>query len=53
MLRVTSVGSVHVGPKFLKMTSRPGFFNNGKTKASFQISGKPNAMTTLAKNLEK
>ena len=28
------------GRKFLKMTSRPGFFNSGKTKASFQISGK-------------
>ena len=26
--------------KFLKITSRPGFFNSGKTKASFQISGK-------------
>ena len=24
----------------LKMTSRPGFFNSGNTKASFQISGK-------------
>ena len=28
------------GRKFLKMTSRPGFFNSGKTKASFQILGK-------------
>ena len=28
------------GRKFLKMTLRPGFFNSGKTKAYFQISGK-------------
>ena len=28
------------GRKFLKMTSRPRFFNSGKTKASFQISRK-------------
>ena len=29
-----------MGRKFFKMISRPGFFNSGKTKASFQISGK-------------
>ena len=28
------------GRKFLKMTSGLGFFNSGKTKASFHISGK-------------
>ena len=28
------------GRKLLKMTLRPGFFNSGKTKASFQISEK-------------
>ena len=28
------------GRKFLKMTSRPGFFNSEKTRASFQMSGK-------------
>ena len=28
------------GRKILKMTSRPGFFNSEKTRASFQMSGK-------------
>lgn len=28
------------GRKFKKMTSRPGFLNSGKTKSSFQMSGK-------------
>ena len=28
------------GRKFLKMTSRPGFFNSEKTTAFFQMSGK-------------
>ena len=29
-----------MGRNILNMTSRPGFFNNGKTRASFQMSGK-------------